>query len=153
MPNCDHCTHLSTMTCILLPDSTLTIKNVMQALATMPYDFGFRLFSTDLGVPGPILHNIERAYPTSAQRKQQVAEYYLRYAPGASWSHLAGWLHYNGQQEALQHIQRYVQRPAGMMSLVMQCIPITNTDFTNNLFLSGYAAVISKTVSQNILFI
>ena len=107
-----------TLTCALPPDSTLTIQNVTRARTGMVYSRGF---SSNLGVPGPILDDIQLRYSTDDQRKLAVVEYYLHYAPGASWSHLAGELYYREQEGALQHIQRYLQRPAGMSSLLIKC--------------------------------
>ena len=112
-----------TLSCALPPDSTLTVQNVTGALTGMAYDY---VFSSNLGVPYPILLDIEQRYSTDDQRNLAVVEYYLHYVPGASWSHLAGWLYYHEKEGALQHVQRYVQRPAGMTSLLITCtcIPI-----------------------------
>ena len=112
-----------TLTFAFPPDSTLTVQNVTQALRGMPYDPGF---SYNLGVPYAILDDIERRYSTDDQRNLAVVEYYLHYAPGASWNHLAGVLYYREKEGALQQVQQYVQRPAGMTLLLITCssIPI-----------------------------
>ena len=112
-----------TLTCALPPDSTLTVQNVSRALTGMGYDRGF---CGVLGVPLSILSGIEQRYSTDDQRNLAIVEYYLHYAPGASWSHLAGLLYCSEKKGALQHIQIYVQRLAGMMTLLITCtcIPI-----------------------------
>ena len=103
----------------------------------MTYD---RVFSNILGVPGAILDDIKRRYSTDDQCNLAVVEYYLHYVPGASWNHLAGVLYYSGKEGALQQVQRYVQRPAGMTLLLITCtcIPIyyqsQNTKFSQWLF-------------------
>ena len=110
-----------TLTFAFPPDSTLTVQNVTRALRGMPYDSDF---SNDLGVPGTILLDIERRYSTDDQRNLAVVEYYLHYVPGASWNHLAGKLYYYylfEEEGALQQVQRYVQRPAGLTSLLVTC--------------------------------
>ena len=130
---------LYTLTCALPPDSTLTVQNVARALTGMAYDYGF---SINLGVPDSSLTDIEHHYSTDDQRNLAVIEYYLHYAPGASWSHLAGQLYYREKEGALQHVQKYVQRPAGMTSLLITCIfiPINYHDQIQ-IFLSGYFLV------------
>ena len=112
-----------TLTFAFPPDSTLTVQNVRRALRGMPYD---RIFSNNLGVPYAILDDIQRRYSTDDQRNLAVVEHYLQYVPGASWNHLAGWLYYWEKEGALQQVRRYVQRPAGMTSLLVTCtcIPI-----------------------------
>ena len=107
-----------TLTFALPPDSTLTVQNVTRALRGMPYSYDF---SYSLGVPLPILNDISRRYSSDDQRKLAVVEHYLRYAPGASWNHLAGELYYYEKEGALQQVQRYVQRQAGMTSLLVTC--------------------------------
>ena len=123
---------MHTLTCALPPDSTLTIQNVTQALTGMAYDRGF---SGTLGVPHPVLTDIEQRYSTDDQCNLAVVEHYLHYAPGASWSHLAGKLYYHEKEGALQHVQRYVQRPAGMTSLLITCTCDTSTDSTGSKYL------------------
>ena len=128
-----------TLTFAFPPDSTLTVQNVTRALRGMPYD---RDFSNSLGVPDPILGVIERRYSTDDQRNLAVVEHYLRYAPGASWNHLAGELYYWENEGALQQVQRYVQKPAGMTSLLVTCssIPI-NYRNPKQSFFSGHFMV------------
>ena len=126
-----HAHIMYTLTCALPPDSTLTVQNVTRALTGMAYDRGF---SSNLGVPDSILNDILHRYSADDQRNLAVVEHYLHYAPGASWSHLAGELYYYKKEGALQHVQRYVQRPAGMASLLITCVYLLITIIKHQLF-------------------
>ena len=68
-----------------------------------------------------ILNDIEHRYSTDDQRNLAVlvVEYHLHYSPGASWGSLAGWFYYCEQEGALQRVRRYVQKPAGITSLLI----------------------------------
>ena len=41
-----------------------------------------------LGIPGPLLEEIQRRYSTDTEKNHACADYYVNYHPHAEWQHL-----------------------------------------------------------------
>ena len=87
------------------PDSTLTLANVIKAVAGVD-SIILRVY---LEVPAsPIQYS-----HTNDQIMEDAMRYWLQYGHNPSWSNLAGALYYIEKHTALKRVMEYIQQPTG----------------------------------------
>ena len=101
-------------------DPTLTINNLRLVMASVKnwYDLGRQ--PGGLHVPGAVCDEIRdsTAYQTQEEEKEALLLYYLRTMPMASWQNVAGALHYQEEETALQAVKALLKyTPAGQLIL------------------------------------
>ena len=69
------------------PDPTMTVDNVTQVLSKIPGHKWERVMG-GLGIPGPLLEEIQRRYSTDMEKNHACADYYVSCHPLAEWEHL-----------------------------------------------------------------
>ena len=65
----------------------MTVDNITQILNKIPKDKWKRVMG-GLGIPGPLLEEIQRRYSTDTEKNHACADYYVNYHPHAEWQHL-----------------------------------------------------------------
>ena len=105
-------------------DSTLTINNLLQALASV-HDWhslgcGDVYVGTGLGVPDAVCNEIMASadYQTEEEKKKAMLLYYLRTVPQTSWQTIAGVL-YRREEEvtALEAVKVFLKHTPGQSGL------------------------------------
>ena len=95
-----------------LTDSSLTHSNLTKLLSSVDIDDLYDL----LNIPAHVSGRIERdcGYDEEQIREQHI-HYYITCSPYAllGWSHIAGRLHYEGEETAERAAKDYVQRAPG----------------------------------------
>ena len=100
----------------LCTDPTLTIRNLCLVTASVQNWYHLGWYRGGLGVPEAVRNEIRAsiAYQTNHKRKEALLLYYLLTIPMASWSSLAGALHYNKEKTALDAVKGFLEdTPAG----------------------------------------
>ena len=100
----------------LLTDSTFTHHNVTAILEAVEVDW-MRL-CTYLFVPSDKVLQINHLYLTPEESLKAVIDYYLTTSPYASWEVLASILYYREETRALEAMQEYLHRSAGLSTML-----------------------------------
>ena len=107
-------------------DPTLTINNLRLVMASVKnwYDLGLSIgvlfWGGGLHVPVAVCNEImaSTAYQTEEEKKEALLLYYLHTMPMASWQDVAGALHYQEEETALQAVKAFLKlTPAGQLIL------------------------------------
>ena len=91
------------------PDSTLTVHNIMKAVAGV----NLQILGAYLRIPVSKLTEALEDYPTPEQKGGAILCYWLQYVPNASWTTLAGTLYYMKENAALGRVMVNFQRQLG----------------------------------------
>ena len=71
------------------PDPTMIVDNVTQILNKIPGDKWEEVMGIGgLGIPWPLLIEIQRRYSTDTEKNHACADYYMNCHPEAEWEHL-----------------------------------------------------------------
>ena len=104
-------------------DPTLTINNLLQALASV-HDWyylgcGGVYGGGGLGVPGAVCNEIRDSadYQTEEEKKEAMLLYYLRTVPQPSWQTVAGALYGVKEVTALEAVKVFLKHTPGQSSL------------------------------------
>ena len=100
---------------LLPPDPTLTLHTVTTAVAPVR---DWDDLCDNLGVPVAKRNEISSQHSTDDKRNEAAMDYWITNCPGVSWGTLAGELHYLGEKEFLQHVQRYLKKTTGMVIII-----------------------------------
>ena len=101
----------------LLPaDPTLTLYNVTTVVAPVS---NWTWLGECLDVPAAKCSEIGRKYPTDEKKKEAFMDYWLHCTPGVCWGKLAGALHYLGEKQSLQLVQRHLKKTTGMFLMII----------------------------------
>ena len=76
------------------PDPSMTVDNITQILNNIPKDKWKRVMG-GLGIPRPLLEEIQRRYSTDTEKNHACADYYVNYHPDAEWEHLTMGLYFS----------------------------------------------------------
>ena len=108
-------------------DPTLTINNLLQALASVHdwYHLGCGAYAvggyvvTGLGVPMTVCDEIRHSadYQTEKEKKKAMLLYYLRTVPQPSWQTVAGALYGRKEVTALEAVKVFLKHTPGQSSL------------------------------------
>ena len=103
-------------------DPTLTINNLLQALASVDGWFSLgcgNVYGDGLGIPGAVCHEIEDSadYQTEEEKKKAMLLYYLRTVPQPSWQTVAGALYWREEVTALEAVKVFLKHTPGQSSL------------------------------------
>ena len=94
-------------------DPTLTINNLRLVMASVKDWFGLGLgrYHGGLNVPAAVCDEIKysTAYQTEEEKKEALLLYYLDTMPMASWQNVAGALHYQEEETALQAVKVFLK--------------------------------------------
>jgi hypothetical protein len=68
----------------------MTVDNVAQLLNKIPGDKWKEVMDErlGLGIPWPLLEEVQRRYSTDTEKNHACADYYVNYHPRAEWEHL-----------------------------------------------------------------
>ena len=83
----------------------MTVDNVTQILNKIPGDKWEEVMGRTiggLGIPEPLLEEIQRKYSTDTEKNHACADYYVNCHPQAEWIHLTNLLYINRQFAALK---------------------------------------------------
>ena len=103
-------------------DPTLTINNLRLVMASVKnwYGLGGYTGGGGLYVPFAVCDEIRdsTAYQTEEEKKEALLLYYLHTIPMASWQNVAGALHFQEEETALQAVKVFLKfTPAGQLIL------------------------------------
>ena len=103
-------------------DPTLTINNLLQALASVDnwYSVGCGDgYGDGLGVPTPVCKEIRSSadYQTEEEKKKAMLLYYLHTVPQPSWQTVAGALYSKKEVTALEAVKVFLKHTLGQSSL------------------------------------
>ena len=75
-------------------DPTMTVDSVTQILNKIPgYKWEMMMGKGGLGIPGPLLEEIQMRYSTDVEKIHAYADYYVNCHPDAEWEHLTAILY------------------------------------------------------------
>ena len=100
-------------------DPTLTIKNLRRVTASVKNWYDLGRLDGGLDVPAAVCDGIRdnTAYQTEEKKKEALLLYYLHTMPMASWLDVAGALHYQEEEKALQAVKDFLKgTPPGQSS-------------------------------------
>ena len=101
-------------------DPALVPYSVTRAVESVENWWGLGGLGTNLGVPELQQLDFKRRYSDPAQQKEALIVYWLQNVPNASWSTLAGTLHYMGERRALQKTELYSNTIKGASDDILQ---------------------------------
>ena len=92
-------------------DPTLTINNLRLVMASVKDWYYLGRYDGGLYVPTAVCNEIEdsTAYQTEEEKKEALLLYYLHTMPVASWQNVAGALHYQEEETALQAVKAFLK--------------------------------------------
>ena len=91
-------------------DHSLTHQNISTVTATVDVE---ELAGDILLLPQSIHFKTKRKTSTTADFRERIIEYYVKYSPHASWTELAGRLYYMECHEALAAAKKFIKRTPG----------------------------------------
>ena len=78
------------------PDPTMTVDNITPILNKTPGDKWEEVMGLGgIGIPRPLLEEIQRRYSTDTEKNHACADYYVNCHPQAEWKHLTVGLYHN----------------------------------------------------------
>ena len=91
-------------------DPTLTINNLRLVMASVKNWYGLGWYIGGLCVPDAVCDEIRTstAYQTEKEKKEALLLYYLDTMPMASWQNVAGALHHQEEETALQAVKVFL---------------------------------------------
>lgn len=97
----------------LFADPTLNVSKLNQVLASVKnwYDLGGYRYG--LGIPPAVRDEIQERNIPEDDKKGALLDYYLKYAPFASWTNVAGALHYREEKVALKAVKDFITDSPG----------------------------------------
>ena len=101
-------------------DPTLTINNLRLVMASVEDWYGLGVSIGGLYVPVAVCDEIRAstAYQTEEEKEEALLLYYLDTMPMASWQNVAGALHFQEEETALQAVKVFLKyTPAGQLIL------------------------------------
>ena len=87
----------------------MTIDNFSKVVATV----GENILEAVLNVPGSKRGEFRQQSSTTADYRQRLIEYFIKYSPFASWSDLAGRLYYENQPAAVEAARAFITQTPG----------------------------------------
>ena len=92
-------------------DPTLTINNLRLVMASVKNWYYLGRYVGGLNVPVAVCNEIRysTAYQTKEEKKEALLLYYLHNVPMASWQDVAGALHYQKEETALQAVKVFLK--------------------------------------------
>ena len=81
----------------IYPDPTMSVDKITQILnnCKIPGSKWEKMMGLGgLGIPRPLLEEIQRRYSTDTEKNHACADYYVNYDPTAEWEHLTGRLYW-----------------------------------------------------------
>ena len=90
-------------------DPTLTINNLRLVMASVKNWYRLGPYYGGLCVPLAVCDEISTAYQTEEEKKEALLLYYLDTMPMASWQNVAGALHYQKEETALQAVKVFLK--------------------------------------------
>ena len=97
-------------------DISLTHSNVVTVVNTI---MEVKLLEDCLETPTSVDDEIRELCDGLEQQRNQLVHYWRSVSPYASWTYLAGELHYRGEESALTAVKRYIQKGPGVR--VLEC--------------------------------
>jgi hypothetical protein len=85
----------------------MTLDNVTQILNKIPGDKWWKVMG-GLGIPLPLLEEIQRRYSTDTEKNHTCADYYVNCHPEAEWRHLTSGLYIQKQIAAARESKTFM---------------------------------------------
>ena len=85
-----------------LPDTTLTVENVIEVMQNVVVDGRKKVWSGWGIVPHPQLEEIYQKYSTEEQRIHACADFYVHCHPESSWTYLCQMLYVEKEMTAVR---------------------------------------------------
>ena len=101
----------------------MTVDNVTQILNKIPKDKWEEVISgklgVGLGIPWPLLKEIQRRYSTDTEKNYACADYYVNCHPQAEWRRLTMYLYHKDEFALAKEAKSFVS--TGKLLLLLLC--------------------------------
>ena len=98
----------------------MTVDNITQILNKIPADKWWGVMG-GLGIPRPLLEEIQRRYSTDTEKNHACADYYVNCHPKAKWEHLSMQLYLSDEFALAKEAKSFMSN--GKLFYYLLCIP------------------------------